>query len=364
MVDDRVVAAGAADAAAERTHCPRCGGSFPATYRACPHDGEPLLLGDDPLIGAVIGERYRIERFAGEGGIGRVYIAQHTRLARRYAIKVPSGRATADPHGRERFVREAHAASRLDHPNVVSVIDFGETDGGLIYLVMELADGETLADHLAYRGALPAGEALAMARQLAQGLAHAHGRGLIHRDLKPANVMIERADGRLRILDFGLALLAESSEGRITSRNTVVGTPHYMSPEHACGQEIDARADLFSLGIILYKALTGRMPFDANPIEVASLYVNERIPSLAARSPELAIDGEAEALCLALVAADRERRPRDASAVIARIDAILARLAAERGANADPDAVPPPDPDVPNDPPPTAPTRALRRRDR
>ena len=315
-----------------RAHCQRCGGSFPAGFRACPYDATPLVVGHDPLIGSVIADRYRIERFAGEGGIGRVYIAQHTRLERRYAIKVPSGRATSDRHWRERFIREAQAASRLDHPNVVGVIDFGETDAGLLYLAMELADGETLAEQFAQCGALGNEDALILARQLALGLEHAHHRGLIHRDLKPENVIVERADGRPRILDFGLAILVELGDGgRVTSRNTVVGTPHYMSPEHACGMPLDARADLFSLGIILYQALAGCMPFEAAPVEVIQKYMNERPPRPSERAPQLAIDPDAERLCLQLIAARREERPADAKAVIAEIDRILDRLAARRG---------------------------------
>jgi serine/threonine protein kinase len=324
---------GATSASSEvRAHCQRCGGSFPSGFRACPYDATALIVGHDPLIGTVIADRYRIESLAGEGGIGRVYIAQHTRLERRYAIKVPSGRAWSDRHGRERFIREAQAASRLDHPNVVGVIDFGETDAGLLYLAMELADGETLAAHLAQRGALATEDALILVRQLALGLEHAHHRGLIHRDLKPDNVIIERADGRPRILDFGLAILVELGEGgRVTSRNTVVGTPHYMSPEHACGLALDARADLFSLGIILYEALTGHMPFDAAPVEVIQKYMNERPPRPGERAPELAIDPDAERLCLQLIAARRDDRPADANAVIVAIDRILDRLAARRG---------------------------------
>jgi eukaryotic-like serine/threonine-protein kinase len=313
-----------------RAHCRRCGGSFPGGYRACPYDATPLDHGDDPLIGALIGERYRIESFAGEGGIGRVYVARHERLERRYALKVPGGHAVTDPRERERFIREARAASRLDHPNVVSVIDFGETATGLLYLVMELADGETLADALARRGALPVREALLLVRQLALGLDHAHGRGLIHRDLKPGNVIVERADGRPRILDFGLAILAEGGESRLTSRHTVVGTPHYMSPEHACGLELDGRADLFSLGIIMYQALSGRMPFDASPLDVVQRYINDPTPRFADRVPGLAIDDDAERLCHGLMAARREARPADAGTAIAAIDAVLDRLTAER----------------------------------
>jgi serine/threonine-protein kinase len=313
----------------ERAHCKRCGGSFPSGYRACPYDASPLVVGADPLIGSILGDRYQIERFLGEGGLGRVYAAQHTRLPRRFAIKVPSGRAATEPRARERFLREARVASRLDHPNVVAVVDSGETTEGLLYLVMELAEGETLTAYLRRRGVLRIAEALGLTRKLALGLEHAHARGLVHRDLKPDNVMVERADGRPRILDFGLAILAELGDaGRLTSRHTVVGTPHYMSPEHVCGFDLDGRSDLFSLGVILYQMLCGRMPFDATPIEIAQRYLHDRIPRFAERVPGLVVDVEAEALCRRMIAVDRNARPADAAAVVFVIDAILDRLAA------------------------------------
>jgi serine/threonine protein kinase len=316
-----------------RAHCTRCGGSFPGGFRACPYDATPLVIGTDPLLGAVIADRYRIESFAGEGGIGRVYLARHTLIERRFAIKVPSGRVATQSRGRERFIREAQAASRLDHPNVVSVVDFGETAAGLLYLVLELADGDTLTDLFRRRSAMPAEEVLALVRQLAQGLDHAHARGLIHRDLKPDNVIVQRADGRPRILDFGLAIIVDlGDDGRLTSRGTVVGTAHFMSPEHVCGMDVDVRTDLWSLGIIMYQALSGCLPFEGSPTEVVQRYVNEPVPSFARRVHGLAVDPAVEQLCLSLASIRRERRPATARAVIDAIDTILDRFAAERGA--------------------------------
>jgi eukaryotic-like serine/threonine-protein kinase len=315
----------------DRTHCRVCGGSFPLGFRACPYDASPLIIGADPLIGTVVAEHYRIESVLGEGGIGRVYLAQHTRISRRYAIKVPSGKAAADRTARGRFLREAEAASRIDHPNVVSVIDFGETPAGLLYIVMEYSEGETLGDRLARVGRLPLRNALTTTREIACGLRHAHDRGLIHRDLKPDNVILEKSEDRARILDFGLALLADlGDEQRVTTRGMVVGTPYYMSPEHACGMDVDARTDLFSLGVILYELLAGCMPFDGTPLDVLQRYVHDVPPAFAVRVPGLVVDAEVEVLCRQLLAKHRDKRPASAADVIATIDTISDRLAAER----------------------------------
>src|SRR5262245_5335472 len=235
----------------DRAYCPRCGSAFPDGFRACPYDGT-AVVSEDPLPGTVLGERYVLETLLGEGGLGRVYAARHIRMPRRFAVKVPSGAAALHPRARTRFMHEAEAASRLDHPNVVSVIDFGESPEGLLYLVMELADGETLDKHIYTRRSYPEVDALEMVRQIAMGLEHAHQRGLVHRDLKPENIIIERSDGRPRIVDFGLAILRELGDsGRLTSRGMVLGSPAYMSPEQACAGTIDHRTDLFSLGVIL-----------------------------------------------------------------------------------------------------------------
>jgi serine/threonine-protein kinase len=313
-----------------RAHCRVCGGSFPIGFRACPYDASELITGEDPLVGAVIAEHYRIEAVLGEGGIGRVYLARHTRLPRRYAIKVPSGKAATDRKSRTRFLREAEAASRLDHPNVVSVIDFGETPAGLLYLVMEYAEGETLCTRIHRVGRLTLKPALAIARDIACGLRHAHLRDMIHRDLKPDNVMLDRAEDRARILDFGLALVRGEDEVRVTSRGMVVGTPYYMSPEHGCGEEVDHRTDLFSLGVIMYQMLSGRLPFDGSPIDVLHRYVHDVVPEFSRRVTGLIVDADVEALTRKLMAKDRNARPATAGHVVEALDAINERLAAER----------------------------------
>jgi serine/threonine-protein kinase len=318
-----------------RAFCPRCGGSFPSGFRSCTTCATGLV-GTDPLIGSTLVERYQIERLLGEGGLGRVYLARHTRMARRFAIKVPAGRAVSDPKSRRRFVAEAEAASRLDHPNVVGVVDFGETPQGLVYLVMELAEGETLGAYLERRGRLDTREALGVVRQLALGLDHAHGVGLVHRDLKPDNVILVEPDHRPRIVDFGLAILRELDEaGRLTTRGVVIGTPHYMSPEQACGHRIDLRSDIFSLGIVFYELLAGVLPFDGAPIDIAQKNVLARVPEIAIRVPGLTVDREVEELVHRMVAKHPAARPQSATDVIAAIDEILDRLAAERGRERD-----------------------------
>jgi serine/threonine-protein kinase len=316
----------------ERAHCPVCGGSYPRGYRACPFDGS-ALVDHDALLGSVLADRYVIEELVGEGGLGRVYLARHARMARRYAIKVPSGKAATDPKVRQRFLQEAEAASQLDHPNVVGVIDFGETPAGLLYLVMELADGDTLAMHLAKIGRFDARGAIDMLRQLAAGLDHAHGRGLIHRDLKPDNIILVAADGRPRIIDFGLALsLERGADGRLTTRGSVLGTPYYMSPEQATGGALDARTDVFSLGVILFEMLAGVLPFDGDPIAVAHQIVRSPIPRLAERAPDVAVDREIEALLGRMLEKKVTDRLESAAAIVTACDEILDAFAAERAA--------------------------------
>ena len=314
----------------DRAYCKRCGGAFPGGFRACPYDGTALLVGEDPLIGSVL-DRYEILDCLGEGGLGRVYVVQHVRLERRYALKVPSAKAAANPKVRQRFLQEAIAASRLDHPNVVGVVDFGETEGGLTYIVMELADGETLNRHLDYRGVFAPAEALATARQIALGLDHAHQRGLIHRDLKPDNIMVEASDGRPRILDFGLAILRELGDaGRLTTAGMVVGSPWYMAPEQAMGKELDPRCDLFALGIMLFEMLAGCLPFDGDPQQIIEKHVSAEMPRFAERVPGLVVDPEVENLVQRMIMKDPADRPNSAAEVVGVIDEILDRFTAER----------------------------------
>jgi serine/threonine protein kinase len=272
----------------------------------------------DKLVGSVIRDTYRVERLLGTGALGRVYVASHLRIPRQFAVKFPRGEWSEDANARARFVNEAVAAARLDHQNVIAVVDYGETDHRLPYLVMELARGESLADLLARETRLPARTALAIARQIADGLAHAHALGVVHRDLKPANIMVDGA--RVRIVDFGLALILElGAAGRFTTQGRVLGSPFYMAPEQLSGGTADARTDLFGLGMILFEMLAGCRPLAGSGVDVALRMMHVQMPRLRARVPDLAIDPEVEALVARLLARDPNDRPASGHDVVAQL---------------------------------------------
>ena len=189
--------------------------------------------------------------------MGVVYLAQDPRLKRQVAIKLLPPDLTRDETAKQRFLQEAQAASALDHPNICTIFKINETDDGQLYLVMAHYAGETLKERIS-RGPLALDDALDIATQVGQGLAEAHGAGIVHRDIKPANLLVTKT-GVVKILDFGLAKLA-GAEG-LTQTGTTVGTVAYMSPEQARGQEVDHRTDIWSLGVVLYEMLAGTPPF-------------------------------------------------------------------------------------------------------
>jgi serine/threonine-protein kinase len=306
---------------------------FRGRFACCPRDGTSLGAAvEDPLVGEILGDRYLIEELLGEGGMGRVYRAQHVRMSRRFAVKVLFGDLAGDPKIVARFSREAEAASRLHHPAVIGVVDFGETPDGLLYLAMDYAEGPTLGAVIDDGGPVPSGRARAIAEQIADGLEHAHKRGLVHRDLKPENVVIEQAEhgDQARVLDFGIAILrdAQDGQGRLTTDGLVVGTPHYMAPEHAMNEAIDHRIDLFALGVILYEMLAGKLPFDGGPAEVARAHITQVPPRIQRRNPAVTPDPLLEALAFRLMAKKPGDRPESAKDVAACLRAIATDRAA------------------------------------
>ena len=235
----------------------------------CPRDGAPVeIRSDDPLIGELLGGKYRITSTLGFGGMGRVYCAEVIGERRTVAVKVLHGDLAADEKMVARFEREARAISRLSSPHIVAIVDFGTTPQGLLYLAMELLAGKPLHEIIAREGPLSIERSLHICRQIALGLEHAHNSGLIHRDLKPANVVVSEKLGDpdfATILDFGLARMTDTNDPRdaelLTSMGVIRGTPEFMSPEQARGLDLDRRSDIYALGVLLFLMLTQRFPF-------------------------------------------------------------------------------------------------------
>jgi hypothetical protein len=315
--------------------CPECFAMFHAGFSRCPFDSAVLESGvHDRLLGHILNGRYILQELVGVGSVGRVYKARHVRLERVYAIKILFGEFAANPKTRTRFLREATAASRLLHPNLLSVLDVGETERGLVYMVMDFVAGEDLQKVLAREAPLARRRMLDLLRQITRGLNYAHERGVIHRDLKCENVMISASgDGEVaRLVDFGIALTEEALEPgqRLTTAGTVLGTPAYMSPEQLCGQEIDQRSDLYALGVILYRMLCGRFPFDGSALEMANANLNEDPLPPSQRVPGLKVDEPLEKLALRLMAKDPEDRFASARAVLDELDGMGAGRAVRR----------------------------------
>jgi eukaryotic-like serine/threonine-protein kinase len=247
---------------------------------------------------------YRVREQIGSGGMGVVVRADDTRLQRAVALKFLSPALTRDPVAKERFLKEARAASAFDHPNIATVYELGESADGQLFLVMAYYDGETLQAKLG-SGPRPVQEAILLADQIAAGLSQAHQRGIVHRDIKPSNLMIT-VGGIVKILDFGIAKLA-GQEG-LTREGIVVGTLNYMSPEQARGGEVDQRTDIWSLGVVLYTMLAGRQPFRGENDRLLVQAILHQPPE-PLRSVRQEIPAELERLVERMLAKDPARRP-------------------------------------------------------
>jgi serine/threonine-protein kinase len=286
---------------------------------------------DDPLIGQTLPGGFLILELVGIGGMGRVYRAEQTNLGRTVAVKIIHPHLVGEENAAARFITEARAASRLNHPNSVGIIDFGKTQEGLLYLVMEFLRGRDLARVTYEDGALPFRRIVDVLRQTLAALAEAHGENIIHRDLKPENIILEpvRSGGDfVKVVDFGLAKMrtVEAQPG-ITSPGIVCGTPEYMSPEQARGDPLDARSDLYAVGVIMYQLLTGRLPFEAeSPTQVvlAHLTVPPTDPRDAA--PDRQIPGPLAELVLRALSKEATDRFQDADEFSAELARALARV--------------------------------------
>ncbi len=316
-------------------HCPSCQTSLADDEQFCHRCliATPTEPGHDPRftttgpiqvgrVRRVLAEQYRIERVAGEGGMATVFRAEDLKHGRKVAVKVlrPELAATL---GGDRFLREVEIAAKLNHPHIVAMHDSGDTDG-VLYYVMPFIEGESLTQRLAREGALPVADALAIARQVADALAHAHKRGIIHRDIKPGNVML--SEGHALVADFGIARALKSSASAITTAGLAIGTPHYMSPEQATGsRDVDERTDVYAVGAVLYEMLTGAPPFTGRSAQaIISRSVTEPHRPLAASRPGL--PASLEQLVARALAKDATARVPSAQVLSDEIGKVQAEL--------------------------------------
>jgi eukaryotic-like serine/threonine-protein kinase len=276
--------------------CPACNRKYPDKMTLCSADAAVLQRLEDPLIGATLAGKYKVDKLIKTGGMGSVYRGRHVLMDKTVAIKVLRPSLAGDDAVVARFSREAKAASRISHPHAVSVTDFGEAENGVVFLVMEYLDGHTLKELIASEGPLTLDRVVEIVRQVAGALDVAHDQGVIHRDLKSENILLVRHNGAewAKVLDFGIAKILQPAGGtdsEITHANLVVGTPQYMSPEQ-CSQSgaLDARSDVYSLGIIVHEMLTGRLPFIGESATVVMMkQVQDPPPSVLTSRSELPV---------------------------------------------------------------------------
>jgi tRNA A-37 threonylcarbamoyl transferase component Bud32 len=319
--------------------CPSCHKDVEGNPPFCALCGAPIphQPGPDPLLGRTLGGKFKIVKLIGEGGMGAVYVGeqalgQHTR---KVAIKTLHSHLSRDEKIRTRFQREVGTLATLEHPNTVQVFDFGTTEDGVLYIIMEFVLGRSIADVLEKEGPMPAARVEKILEQIVGSLAEAHGKGIIHRDLKPDNVILTDRAGQkdfVKVLDFGIAKRSgeeDRNEAKLTQQGMVLGTPPYMSPEQFTGQPLDARSDIYSLAVMSYEMLTGVLPFDAKTaFEWATLHMTAAPKAIEATPNGAALPESMRGAIMRSLSKSKEQR-------FATITDFLQRFEGKVGASAD-----------------------------
>jgi serine/threonine-protein kinase len=315
--------------------CPKCGTKYPDEVTFCSKDGTQLsdldkvtrsLARDE---GTVLGS-YRLVKLLAEGGMGRVYLAEHTRLGRKVALKLLRSEYASNAPAIKRFFREARTVNDINHENIIEITDFFEKEGGDNYYIMELLKGRSLTDVLKEQGALPMPRVIDIGVQVCKALKAVHTAGVIHRDLKPDNIFLtERANQKdfVKLLDFGVAKLMDVQDGmpvHKTGVGAILGTPQYMSPEQAGAKPVDNRTDIYSLGVILYEMVTGRVPLNAETYgEMVIKHLTMTPPSpTELRDLPQGIPGELEDLIMQCLEKNPNKRPQEMSEIIRRLEMV------------------------------------------
>ncbi len=357
-------------------YCPKCQQRFEEEGGFCPHDGTALITTEPPgaattpgtpvmaisakqggitaldhvparpvgdeyqrLIGTTFDGRYRIDKKLGEGGMGVVFLGRHTIIEKTVAIKVLKRKVARDHNVVKRFVQEAKAASRIGHPNIVDVTDFGTTPDGMTYSVMEFVEGVTLKAVIKAEAPLPPDRALPIVAQLGKALAAAHDKGIVHRDLKPENVFLINRDGRrdfVKVVDFGIAKVmpmeGAGDSPRLTRAGTVFGTPEYMAPEQAAGRsDTDRRVDIYALGTILYEMLVGKVPHKGESmVRTLAMQMLEPIVPPREAKPDLDITDQLEAVIMRALEKKRDDRYSDMKIFLAELEGVAGGVPLEQ----------------------------------
>jgi len=312
--------------------CPTCGTEYPLSERFCPRDGTALRSANAQadLLGSVVADRYHILKKLGEGGMGTVYLAEHVKMGRKSALKVMNPGMNTDPDAIARFNREASNASRLSHPNICGIYDFGETPDGLIYLAMEFIEGKALTDLIEKDGSLAPARAASIVHQTADALQVAHDAGIVHRDLKPDNIMVARNRDNtdlVKVVDFGIAKASSSDAQKVTKTGLVVGTPEYMSPEQLAGDKLDGRSDIYSLGLVAFNCLTGKLPFPSESAQEAMIMrLTDRPRMLSEMRPDLQWPDALQAVLDKALARDANERYQSAAQFGRDFAAVVAEM--------------------------------------